>query len=670
MRPYLEIPLLLLPAFLFTSEVLLARASAAVDTRRINPPKSRSPDSSENFNLTLCAKQCRAEFFQYCHSREPDAKGDSNTFRMCMCVYKSGTQYMDHCARHCSGEASFPEQVGELRAWWSAWCEKHEPTPTTSISISHPSGYEADLDESKIPGMSLIGYDRKSWGDSLPPSATPLSKPKTTTESKEKSQGVSVITAGASVTFASVFLFLSYVMFMRRSKYARRRGVLAWLRLKFLERGYRGGGLPRSHTTAMRMRVMNGRTAVVGNPKWLNKTMPPLPQSGSTPQSRSTNTWRGRDLRGRDLRGSGNDSAHTRTNSGFLSRLMGRQEQKTPRGLMRGGVLRRNQDNGKSRRYSQGWLNAAKKYTDDAEEDEKVQNYYRNKGIGRARKYIGINYTANGNALPESASDRNESLKDFPEKMYGEGDLDVGDADEGVEAAESGQQRQHDEEYIEGLIALTSRNAQPQHDINNENYEEDENCTERTGRSCSPKRYLSTGRHNACSSRSASPEGGYVAISATPHSDGIEWDSLTGIEGAQTNATGSLRRILRIPDEIYGNGGLDFEEVDLVEREYDGTGYGWTARSDTHRLQFPSYPRTNINTTQGSSGYGPIHPVIEPEPPHGKKSTDQNNQQQHSKTRSKWRISGNVPKSFLGRKGKRSSESGSTNLGGGAYESV
>ena len=122
MRPYLEIPLFLLPAFLLTSEVLLASASATVDTLRINQKRPRSPGSSEKYNLTLCAKHCRTEFFQYCHTRQPGAKGDSNAFRTCMCVYKSGTQYMDHCARHCKGEASFPEQVGELRAWWSNWC--------------------------------------------------------------------------------------------------------------------------------------------------------------------------------------------------------------------------------------------------------------------------------------------------------------------------------------------------------------------------------------------------------------------------------------------------------------------------------------------------------------------------------------------------------------------
>jgi len=122
MRPYLEIPLFLLPAFLFTSEILIVNATATVDTRRVIQKKSRSPDSSDKFNLTRCAKQCRTEFFQYCHTREPDAKGDTNAFRTCMCVYKSGAQYMEHCARHCNGEDSFPEQVGEMRAWWSDWC--------------------------------------------------------------------------------------------------------------------------------------------------------------------------------------------------------------------------------------------------------------------------------------------------------------------------------------------------------------------------------------------------------------------------------------------------------------------------------------------------------------------------------------------------------------------
>lgn len=545
--------------------------------------------------------------------------------------------------------------------------EKHEPTSTTSISIPGPTGSQADLDKSKIPGMSLIGGDRKPGEDSLPPTHSP--KPETTPESEQKGQGVSVVTAGASVTFASAFLFLSYVMFMRRSKYARRRGILAWLRLKLLERGYRGGGaeLPRSRSTAMRMRVTNGRTAVVGNPKWLNKTMPPLPQPRSTNAGRS-----------RDVRDSGNDTAHPRTGSGFLSRIMARQEQTAPAGgLMRGGVLGRDQDRRKSHRYSQGWLNAAKKYTDDAEEeeDEKVQDYFRSKGIARSGKYTGVGSTANGNALLEAFPDKNGSLIGLPEgeeKVYGEGGLDVGEDDEDAEATEAGPQRQHlpvvneEEEYIQGLIASTTRNAQSQHGINKENYDEDEDRNERAGRSRSQ---INFGRDTA---RSASPEEDYAGISATPHLDGSEWDSLTGVEGAQLNATGGLRRASRIPGGSYGNGGLNFEEVELVEPEYDSTGYGWKARSDTHSLQSPPYSGAGTSITQGSSnsGYGLILPVTEPDTQHGKKSTEHTNQQQHRTTRSKWRISGKVSKGLLGWKWKRSGESGSIDMGRGSYESL
>ena len=506
--------------------------------------------------------------------------------------------------------------------------------------------------------MSLIGDDRKSGEDSLPPTPTP--KPQTTPESEQKGQGVSVVTAGASVTFASAFLFLSYVMFMRRSKYARRRGILAWLRLKILERGYHGGGagLPHSRTTAMRMRVTNGRTAVVGNPKWLNKTMPPLPQP------RSTNTGRSR-----DIRYCGNDTAHTRTGSVFLSRIMGRQEQTTPAGgLKRGGVLGPDQDRRKSNRYSQGWINAAKRYTDDVEEDEKVQDYFRSKGIARSGKYTGVGSTAGGGVLLEASSDRNESLKGLPEgeeKMYGEGGLDVGEGDEAGTQQQQLQAVNEEGEYIQELIASTSRNTQSQHDMNKESYDDDE----RAGRSRSEINYFSTSRDSA---RSASPEEDYATISATPHLDGSEWDSWTGVEGAQLNATGGLRRASRILGGSYGNGGLKFEEVELVEPEYDGTGYGWAAKSDAHSLESPPNPGTDTSPTQGSSnsGYGPILPVIEPDPQHGKKSTEHVNQQQHRKTRSKWRISGKVPKGLLGWKGKRTGENGSTDLGRGAYESL
>ncbi|RPB19348.1 hypothetical protein L211DRAFT_637208 [Terfezia boudieri ATCC MYA-4762] len=645
MRLYLEIPLFLLPAFLLTSEVLVA--SATVETRRINHKNSRSSDSPEKYNLTLCAKQCRTEFFQYCHTRQPGAKGDSNVFRTCMCIYKSGAQYMDHCARHCDEEVSFPEQMGELRAWWSNWCEKHEPTSTTSISIPGPSGSGTDLDKSKIPGMSLIGDDGKSGVPTIP-----SPKPKTTPESEQKGQGISVITAGASVTFASAFLFLSYVMFMRRNKYARRRGILAWVCLKLFERGYRGGGagLPRSRTTAMRMRVTNGRTEVVGNPKWLNKTMPPLPQP------RSTNTERSR-----DVQDSGHDTAHPRTKSRFLSRIiMGRQEQKTlSGGLRRGGVLGRNQVRSKSHRHSQGGLNAVQGYADDVEEeDEKLQDYSRSKGIARSGEHATVISTVNRN---EAASDRNKSLKGLlegKEKLHGEGGLVVEEDDEVVEAAEAGSQQQHlqavneDEEYIQKLIALTSRNAQSQYDTNKENYDEDEAGNERAEWGYSP----------------VSPEEDYTTISATPQLDGREWDSLTGAEGPQLNATWGLRRSTRNIGGSYGNGGLKFEEVDLVEPEYEGTGYYWTARSEIHSLQFPPNSETANSTTQGSSGYGPILPVFKSDPQHEKKSTENTNRQQHRKTRSKWRISGKIPKELLGWRGKRSGESGSTDLGRGTYE--
>ncbi|KAF8455734.1 hypothetical protein BGX38DRAFT_1267021 [Terfezia claveryi] len=657
MRLYLEIPLFLLPAFFLTSEVPVVSASATGEIRRINHKKSRSPDSSEKYNLTLCAKQCRTEFFQYCHTRQPGAKGDSNVFRTCMCIYKSGTQYMDHCARHCDGEASFPEQMGELRAWWSNWCgvEKHEPTSTTSISIPGPSGSGADLDQSKISGMSLIGDDGKSGEDSLSPISSP--KPKTTPESKQKGQGVSVITAGASVTFASAFLLLSYVMFMRRSKFARRRGILAWLRLKLLERPYRGGGagLPRSRTTAMRMRVTNGRTEVVGNPKWLNKTMPPLPQP------RGINTERSR-----DVQDSGNDTAHTGTNRRFLSRIMGRQEQTTPSGgLRRGGVLGRDQVRRKSHQCSLG-------YADDVEEeDEKVQNYFRSKGIARSGKHAWVSSTANRKALLEAASDKNKSQKGLlegKEKMHSEGGLLVEEDDGVVESAEAGSQQQHlqavneDEEFIQEPLALTSRNAQSQHDTNKENYDEEEGGNKRAEWGYSQVNY---GRSSA---RFVSPEEDYTTISATPQLDDGEWDSLTGVEGAQLNATGGLRRSARNIGESYGDGGLKFEEVDLVEPEYDGTGYYWTARSETHSLQSPPNSGTATTTTQGSSGYGPILPVFEPDPQHGEKSTECSDRQQHRKTRSKWRISGKVPKGLLGWRGKRSGESESTDFGRGTYK--
>jgi len=516
--------------------------------------------------------------------------------------------------------------------------------------------------------MPLIGDNGKPGKDSRRP--TPSPKPERTPESKQKGQGVSVITAGASVTFASAFLFLGYVMFMRRSKYARRRGVLAWLRLKLLERGYRGGAvaLPRSRTTAMRMRVTNGRMEVVGNPKWLNKTMPPLPQQ------RSTNAGANR-----DVRNYGNDIAHTRAKSGFLSRIIGTQEQATPGGLRRGGVFGRIQGGRKSHRYSQGWLNAAKKYTDAEEEDEKVQDYFRSKGIARSGKYTGISSSPDGNdTLPEGVDERNRSLKDWSAgegRMYGEGGLDVGEEDEGVEGAEGGSQRQSlqvisgDEEYSQGLIGSSSRSehqvGQFQH-INEENCDEDEDRDELSGHGRSQINYLSTGRDSAGSSRPNSPDEDYAlnaAISATPHLDSLGWD---GVEDTQINATGGLSRASRIPGGSYSKGGLDFEEVDLVEPEYDGAAYGWTARSDA---QFSSYSGMDTNTTQGSSGYGPILPVIEPDPQHGTGGTEY---MQHTKMRprSKWRVSGKIPKGFLGRKGKHSNGSGSTDLGRGAYGSV
>lgn len=461
----------------------------------------------------------------------------------------------------------------------------------------------------------------------------------------------------------------------------------------------------------MRLRVATGgKMEVVGNPRWLNKSVPPLPVPLGFPHHPIVNTRGGNSGQHRIA---DDTSRNTTVAPGFLSRMMGRRgsgagggQEYSPAFTKGSSSISKTQNisSRKSHRYSQGWISAAKRYTDEAEqEDEKVVDYFRSKGIARSGVYAGVSSTGEGEGdrdavLTEVVVGGAEDGVDVDVdhgKLYAEGGLNIADVEEeememeteDTLAEEEEEEGEHQNQLVHeqagvmdnampvglGIRTTTFNDNRPSFDDDDDdNY----GINERSSRLSPPSR--SASRH----STSSDSEYAILAdISATPHLHSEQWDSLTGTEGAQIDATGGLRSGSSVQPPGsggygygYGGGGISFEEVDLIGRDSSDSygGYGWAAAAagghghPNQDLQQPQSASAAGALAMGSNGYNPI---IVPDPQHGKRESDGGGDKHRPmKSRLKWRALGGKGTKVLSMafRGKRGSGGG----GSGAYGTI
>ncbi|KAF8456855.1 hypothetical protein BDZ91DRAFT_786087 [Kalaharituber pfeilii] len=282
-------------------------------------------------------------------------------------------------------------QAVELREWWEEWCEKHKPsTPTVNTHVGLDAENEIDMD-------NIFLTDVEGHQPPPPPPQTSnvqddISNSGSST-TDPKSRSVSIIAGAASLTFASGCLFIGYLIFMRRSKYARRRGVLTWLKLKVLEfrhgKGRYGYGV--GSAGGLRRQIVPGTQGLDAYYKWSIKPVPSLPASGTSKVSSGSESRRSRKLYAKPSSIPGGEKKGI---VGLFSRLVGKRD--NSRGLYASAVVR-TQD--RKKRYSESWIKAQQKYVAEGTgENEIAEEYFRSKGISptaTAGKYMGLQ-VANG----------------------------------------------------------------------------------------------------------------------------------------------------------------------------------------------------------------------------------------------------------------------------------
>ena len=724
----LTLPLFLLPAFLLVN----VSAAAANSKGKIT------------YNLAPCAKTCRSEFLGYCRSisnkakpakvkikraknkrsptqEEEDRGGsnsaqDKNAFYRCMCIDRSGVQYMDGCGWRCNRERDYdgdadpdlPEQTAELRRWWGGWCErkKQKLLGGATGSASTDGGLDVEgmvlVDEGKSkegnsnsgvkPPPPYDNFESHSEAKPIPPydnigtpkkntlltpdtdKDTQRDKPKDNADDTKPKDGpkpstlnATLVTATASVAFAGGCMFLSYLMLMRRSKYARRRGVLAWMRLKMIERGYRRGGdgagslggirsvarvggvngidgIGGIAGTRSKVGRRNGRLELLGNPKWLNdRPVPALPHQTAHAHARKA-------AAGSKGFGSVEDFKGRNTRPGFLARVMGRGVDDRRGGAA--GVR-------KSKRYSQGWINATKMYTDVEETDEKSKGYFRSKGIstyknsGPRGEYAGIGTAATSDTAAGGGSSGlggpetgpvliSEPEGDINEKRYGDGGLTAEDAEEEQEQEYGlGGVIIDEEDEEEGGEEEETIRAQGRGRVGYDGYnyyDSYSSLNERDGRPASSTTPTCDSSGNGNATDDANP---LAAISATPQLTSMEWDSWSGgADMGRIDATGGLKGTTggygygsgsgvgggASSASTYSTGGLSFDDVDLIDDDRYGSwnslprlGTG-SSGGDYATLGEPDVEWAERD--RGPHGYGPIIPIIEPDGQHARRMRD------------------------------------------------
>ncbi|KAI5808267.1 hypothetical protein DFH27DRAFT_303925 [Peziza echinospora] len=197
-------------------------AAAAAVRHEQRAPADSNPQTSLTGDVTACAGTCRSDFLDFCNSIH---KGAEAGFRRCMCVDRSGIQYMDSCARYCTGqESAQADQVVLLRAWWDKWCENHpQIRPPSSRSTATGSTSTAGGGVQQATGSATITVDLA--GPTGNPNGTDVDPEGWDAGSKGAgSSGPSRasigIIAGSSVTLGIALLFVLYMCLVRR----RRRG--------------------------------------------------------------------------------------------------------------------------------------------------------------------------------------------------------------------------------------------------------------------------------------------------------------------------------------------------------------------------------------------------------------------------------------------------------------
>ena len=523
------------------------------------------------------------------------------------------------------------------------YIESHKATATiisTSPIPSESGGREILRGSAQEQGLSVINNEGQSG------LATPMPNP-----TDDRDRGVAhivilFVAGAASLIFISAFLLLGYTLLMRRNKYARRRGLFAWLRLKLLEhRGYHLGvgeessgspglvGHKRAHATAMHVRTTNGRTTVVGNPKWLNKAMPPVP-----PQ-RSKRSESAREVVKEFLRDERDGSSGT----WGLFRLRGIFGGDQPvSNVHQQRILGQTQDKRRSHRYSLGWITAASKYREEAdEEDEEVQEYFRSKGIIRP-------VTSGNPGLNNSIGHEGTILYgDTPGRpVLAATYMQPGGVGTNISEVEKGYALESSDDTDEESGASSEYGGVTTVEEPSEGFGSD-----------------LVGRISPPQTDSIDPITQYpiqtADISDMPSQRGTQWNRLVGMEMSSLGTTGDLHpSSSNGPHENHGNADESFEEVDLSEgaRGYDE--YDWSMKPDS---------TANVNHDSGGMGHDPNLPNIEPGLRH---NSDSDNS---LKPKHRWRIGGKGSMGFRGLKrfGKRNAASGdSSDSGRGTYRIV
>ena len=419
---------------------------------------------------------------------------------------------------------------------------------------------------------------------------------------------------------------------VRRNKYARKRGFFAWLRLKLLEhQGYRPGldaessgspdpvGLHSARETAMRVRVTNGQTAVVGNPKWLNKAVPPLPPHQKPSES-------AREVVKEFMR-DGMSEPSGKWGMFSLRGILGGDQPVSDEHRQRG----QGQGQGRrpSHRYSLGWITAATRYIDDADEEgEEVQEYFRQKGITRpaSSANLGPNNSDGheGTVLFGATPARTVLAATYTQPDIGQ--LEKGYTLESIEGEdeESGVGSEHGSvttmeepsSYGGGINSGVAGRISPSQTDSIHSIAQHSIQTDISDIS------FQVGAHRVGGLRSTSPHGRHE-----DHQDGVE----------------------------------SFEEVDLSEGTHGYDDYDWSAKPDSY---------TNVNTDHGAMGHDPNLLSVEPESQH---NSDSDNGSKPATGKHRWRIGGRSSKGFPGLKrfGKRSTTTGEdSDSGRGSYRRV
>lgn len=442
-----------------------------------------------------------------------------------------------------------------------------------------------------------------------------------------------VLYAAVAVSVIVIFVFLFLVCtLVRRNKYARKRGLFAWLRLKLLEhQGYRPGldaessgspdpaGLHSARETAMQVRVINGQTAVVGNSKWLNKAVPPLPPNQKPSES-------AREVVKEFMRDGVNEPSE-KWGMFSLRGILGGGQPVSDEHRQRGPE----QDQGRrpSYRYSLGWITAATRYIDDADEEgEGVQEYFRQKGITRPASSANLGPNKSdaheGSVLFGATPARTVLAATYTQPVIGQVEkgytLESSDGEDegnGVGSEHGGLTAMEEHiNYGEGINSSVSGRISPSqtgsiHSIAQHSIQTDISDVS-----------FPVGTYRVGGMRSTSPHGQHEY-----HRDGVE----------------------------------SFEEVDLSEGTHGYDDHDWPTKPDSS---------TNINTDHGGVGHDPNLLSVEPESQH---NSDSDNGLKPATGKHKWRIGGRSSKGFPGLKrfGKRSTSTGEdSDSGRGSYKRV